>query len=718
MSTLFLKFEAIESRIASYSCPRGIPGRVHAVRLRRCFQNNSRRQSAAVGERLPAYERENGIEPVIETPGEEGDTNGGLRIAAGNGGKRPDEEDLTPRIRVVKTAKFPSAITRARMERRFGRGYGPQSQGDMFRPPLNESGNDEILEDLSVLYSALRTGNPHTVLKALSDQAKMVGFYNTRPFWISMPAATFSEVLRCIDPKHFVGRYQELHKEMSPRLAKQLGISEAIDLQAGYYKFCTVFLENIKSILEARHLEHPATLSDYKYLLQCARATGNRDLAEYTWRKLTSREEDGKATDVLPSLDADCYNSYLWTKCWNDTTNPLLRFRLRVIPENFAPRNWESLPPYTLKGHKVGGSGIRAQVALHFRSMVEAGISGNEETFCLMMVSNAREGEMSAVASILRRVWNIDLQQLLTLNDLELPSPKGYRRDSPFYPTGMLLYTIAHAFGINNQIPTALRLIDYISGQYSIPIPTNVWNELLAWTFVLSVKPKTRKRHGELVNTGKEIGQLPLEAVTSLWDTMVSKPYSVKPTLEMYNRLISNLHYRQRYGEMQIRMEEARRVLKDDIRNLSHKQAIFNATTRRPSPIHLAERRMRDLVFARLRVRRNRKYAERWVKLLITGGSRSLKYTDFWSDLSFPDIVRTWLLFLPEKLRYEIRSGEVSFMSGSKEERASRYFRKVNRSSHLESRWLRKRKANMFKLAASRRLLNVAGTRHEMKCVG
>jgi hypothetical protein len=211
------------------------------------------------------------------------------------------------------------------------------------------------------------------------------------------------------------------------------------------------------------------------------------------------------------------------------------------------------------------------------------------------------------------------------------------------------------------------------------------------------MRPHTRKRHGESVNTGKEIGQLPPEAVTSLWDTMVSKPYNVKPTLEMYDRLISNLHHRQRYGEMQIRMEEARRIFKDGIRKLSHIQGTFNATTRRPSPAHLAERRMRDLVLARLRVRRNRKYVERWVRLLIFHGGQSLKYSDGWSERALPNIFKNWALFLPEKLRYPIRSGEVFFKTGSKELRVTRYFRKMKRTYHLESRGLRRRKGMTFK---------------------
>jgi hypothetical protein len=378
--------------------------------------------------------------------------------------------------------------------------------------------------------------------------------------------------------------------------------------------------------------------------------------------------------------------------------NPLLRFRLRVISDNFGPRSWDT-PPYSLKGHAVGGriSSLKGQIAGLFREMVQAGVSGNEETFCLMMAALAREGDMPRVASILQRVWNIDVQRLMSSNESETLSAKSYLPDSPFYPSEMLLYTISHAYGINNQIPTALRLVDFVSSQYSIPISTNVWNELLQWTFVLSNKPKVLKRRGKVIDTGKEINQLPPEAVSNLWKAMISEPYNVKPTIEMYNRLIINLSRQERYGEMQIRMEEARRLLIEDVRRLSHLQALFNATTRRPSPMHLAEQRMRDLLFARLRVRLNRMYVKRWVRRLVYHGSNSLKYSDEWSAQNVPNIVKNWSLFVPSKVKYSIRSGVVSFRSGTEAMNQSRYLRRVQRSEKLEKRRLRVRKFKMFR---------------------
>jgi hypothetical protein len=106
---------------------------------------------------------------------------------------------------------------------------------------------------------------------------------------------------------------------------------------------------------------------------------------------------------------------------------------------------------------------------------------------------------------------------------------------------------------------------------------------------------------------------------------------------------------------------------------------------------------MRDLLFARLRVRRNRKYIQRWVKLVLHHGSNSLKYNDKWSAQNVPNIIKNWSLFLPKIIKYSIRSGVVNFYSGSNTRRKSRYMMKADRRERLEKRRLRLRKSKIFK---------------------
>jgi hypothetical protein len=657
MSAFLLKFEAIESRIASYSCPRGTSGRVHALRLRRCFQHNGRRHSAALGGQSYFHDQE------LQNDEQTASNYDNRSMETGAQDARVSETGYGSAGSEIP----PSVILRRRlrlMERHLSyrsiwlRKHVPalQSYGDVLPFAVEDNSPESTNPDTTALYSALRTGNPHTVLETILSQIKYIGYNDFSSSVLrTIPATTFSEVLRCMDPKHFVDRYAKLQTEISPAYAKVLSLPSIN--RAGYHTFCRRFLSQIRIIMEARRKVSPLGLQDYKFLLKCARAVGDPKGADAIWEEIMRR--DGKI--VVP--DAECYNHYLAAKCWVDVANPKLKQRLRVVPNNLEPRAWD-FPPHTLKGHQVGPKGLKAQVSGHFKRMVEAGVAGNEETFCLMITALAREGDLLGVESILMRVWNVDVEALLTMDEVELGPTRSLPRDSPFYPSAQLLHALAHAYGINNAIPTALRVVDYVSRQYSVPIPLKAWNELLEWTYVLSIQ-----RSGARLEDGANTGQLPPEAVANLWDTMVSEPYNVKPTMEMYDRLITNLTKRQRFREAQNRMQEARRLHKFSVLSLSRQQLVFHSTNPRQSQTTrsaVTEKRARDLAFTHLRVKRNRQYIRRWVRNLIHRGSTRLKYHEEWSTHQLPEVVQEWSLFLPSPVRYQVNSGEVRFWSESR----------------------------------------------------
>jgi hypothetical protein len=115
-------------------------------------------------------------------------------------------------------------------------------------------------------------------LKALIAYIKLGGFESTSALLESIPPTMFSEILHCIDPIYFITRYQNLYQEVSPARAYALGIMKLVD-EDGYYKFCTQFLHHAINILNRRSQHFPLSLLDYKYLLKCARATGNSSAA-------------------------------------------------------------------------------------------------------------------------------------------------------------------------------------------------------------------------------------------------------------------------------------------------------------------------------------------------------------------------------------------------------------------------------------------------------
>ncbi|KAI6708883.1 hypothetical protein PZA11_006252 [Diplocarpon coronariae] len=687
MKTLQFKLEAIESRIAS--CPRGVPSRVNALRLRR-FLSSSRQLSLASGQAQDLFEVAGGECAKSQGIGEP--VNGAVvEKAQVQGYKQPREQEI--KLEPAETWESSeykawrqdiSHYIRVQSRPKWRAKMGASGDALPVRPFDSHKAPPSIEEQEQALLSALRTQDPHAVMQiVLSLAALQKGVPSILG---SLSPASFSEVLRCIDPKHFIDRQMELYKTVGTRSMRLLGLSQQVRPE-DYNLFSGLFLSQIKDIMDARQRSWPLTLSDHKYMLRCARSIGHAEAAEEIWRSLTKpvhiwRDRVTKTVKRSTlSPDTECYNLYLDVKCWRDITHPDQRQRLRVIPDNLLPRHWDKVP-HTLGGHRAGPDrGIKGKVAKVFQQMVTAGIAGNEETFRLLIIAFAREGDMTGVEAILKRVWAIDVPTLMATND---PPPAiSYDPGSPFYPSRHFLFTLCHAYGINNNIPVALRLVDHVSRQYSIPVPIDAWEELLEWTFVLAKKKSTTNKRYDRervpLYTGREIGQLPPQAVSSLWQTMISEPYNVQPTLKMYNFYITNLAYRQRFGEMQKRMGEAREVLKKDVLALSRKNIALNTSMRHQAPKHIIEKQVRDYVLTLLRVGRNRQYVKRWVRLLLSQGTKQLWDSENWLFQTLPDIVRKWSLFLPDKIRYQVLTGELSFNGQVKEEHRRRAIRRAQR---------------------------------------
>ena len=666
MTASFLKFEAVGSRMASYSCPRGTTGRVNALRLRRYFHNISRsKQDSAIAEQSSfPYTQPLELSDQATVKIHRGEI-GGLVVADEHGGSL----DLTLRNVIQRKEDGARGVPlrshphRRKQLSRIGRiwgwkmGVGDRSslpnvgEQDVLPIPFPDGTRIKCSPNENSLYQALRIGDPYHILRELMNLIRFDGFNYYSKVLQTIPSNTFSEILRSIDPQHFVDRYGRFHEEISQSYAWVMGIPLAS--RSGYHRFAMIFLSQIHGIIKARQRDHPLSLSDYRYLLKCARATGNIKAAQEVWNSMTSISLSVPDLQVTP--DGECFKHYLATMTWSEPSSPFLKHRLRVITDNLEPRAWTK-PPYTLKGHRVGPDhGIKIHVSQIFRQMVHAGVPGDEETFCLMIMGFAREGDTNNVGLTLRRVWGVDVGALLAPDQSDVQPVKHYAPSSPFHPSAKLLHTISHAYSINNDLPTALRVVDYVSRQYKLNIPTPVWSELLEWAFILS----KRRYGGRVERDGTSIGQLPQTAVSNIWNTMTSPPYNIKPTMQMYDKFIISLIRRQCFGEAKTVMLEARRQHIQHVRDLSRHHVLMKTTLTGGHPV--SESRMRDLQFLRMRVLRNRAYIKRWVRLLITRASLSLKYNSNWSAHDLPELLKEWNLFVPRRVDYPIATGQVRF---------------------------------------------------------
>ncbi|MCJ1259142.1 hypothetical protein MMC24_006977 [Lignoscripta atroalba] len=389
--------------------------------------------------------------------------------------------------------------------------------------------HDSIIKAQGVVLEALQQENPQKLLSAYLLASK------DKDYVRSIPTTTFLEILQLLDPKHFVEPFKAAHRDLHAAQISYLrdGTKQLEDIFAEY-------VTSIRVLMQRRQdAGHRFGISEYRSLLKMTAAVGDGEAAWVLWNAMRS---DG----VEP--DTQCFNLYFGARCWSKAFDPAEREKLRVIPYHLASR----LPVKRgeqkkegFRGYTTGNRGLKNEVITHFDYMVKRGLTADVDTFIMLISAMAREGDLPGVQSILKRVWDIDVEALMEGDDQFMGHQNNLSRASPLYPTPALLFTIAHAFGSNNELPVALRVVDHVSRKYSIKINVETWAQLLEWTFVLS----TRRYKGRKVD-GAQIGQLPLRSVDSLWKTMISEPYNIQPTMPMYNRYVRNLWKRQMVDRM------------------------------------------------------------------------------------------------------------------------------------------------------------------------
>lgn len=365
------------------------------------------------------------------------------------------------------------------------------------------------LEDL------LEENNPDRILLGLVTSSIGDNFIATAD------DATFSRAICALDPDYFIVPYRTLFRYLKPSLESEPRFRMVKSLEERVNTFI-----NILDTLVTRREEQGYTISVdvYRHLLRCAAAAGIGSFARNVFSKAMPEN------NITPDLD--CYNYFMEALNWNEAFNRHERYRLRIIRHNIFRRSL-SARPVGFYGHGVATAtnrqnedSIRLEILGIFNDLVRQGLNGNEATFCNLMVAMGREGDLASVKSVLKSVWNIDVDALDKYDEEELESPTFYDDGSPLRPSGRLLSTVVHIFGTNNEVAVAGMLLDYISRNYNLDIPEVVWTNLLEWTFVLSIQHaswRLQRGYGE--------GRIARKAVESVYKVFHSEPYNVKPSI-------------------------------------------------------------------------------------------------------------------------------------------------------------------------------------------
>jgi hypothetical protein len=467
---------------------------------------------------------------------------------------------------------------------------------------------------------------------------------NNLDFIRSLPEFTFTEVLAHLQPKNNLGKAVMPYSRLSPAMVHQLHLPTAYDLIRGHLLYAVQILD------QRQRSGKTLSVVDYSMILGFARWTGLRDVADTFWKSM-------QADDIVPDLN--CYNNYLGAIVSNLRHDPDVRHTRRMTIFRTEARS-KPYPGPSYAAYRFGTGGVREDVMMLHREMLKLDIVPNEETFRLLILGVGREGDLDSVRELLRQVWSIDVDAIVDgLEEGYSEREPNISPTSPLYPTSFLIYAAAHVFGINNEIPTALRLVDHISQTYKVQVFDYVWHELLNCTFVLSA-PRQASRREQAI--------LPKGSVQKLWEVMRNEPYSVCPTIDMYDKLVKSLFHQQRTQDMWRYMREALPLYEEMRKKTRNLNKALQRALKTSQPVGTLQQKYDR---SRLDEKSSRLFLKRWVRLLLAS-ARSWRRVDgdlLWSTRLIPKIVLDWREFMPSNVWYDISAGRVSIVFRTNDEK-------------------------------------------------
>ncbi|KZZ94614.1 hypothetical protein AAP_01914 [Ascosphaera apis ARSEF 7405] len=372
------------------------------------------------------------------------------------------------------------------------------------------------------IYELFEEGKPDMVMHAfLGPEKYRKAVYN-------LPGASFAEAFRLLHPDFFIEPYKRVHRYFHPNVVSGKGFR---GMKAVFNDFERMLFQVIQLRQQAGHA---IGIAEFTHLLRCASAMGHAKMAEDVWIEMHTR-------GLTPTTE--CYNHLMSAKVWDQAYFDKEKFNVRVTEWNLRKRSFKPAN-VNYRGYKTGPDGLRDEIVALFNRMIAEGIPPDEETFIHVMIASARVGDMQNVKKILKGVWNVNVDVLVTHGeDPNRLSVRPFATSSPLHPTTKLFFAIAHIFGSNNDFPTALQLVDYLSRQYDIYIDRSTWQELLEWSFVLSLR-RFHDRADE-----NSVGLIPRATVKDIYQTMTTTPYNCTPNMVMINIMVKQSFIRNVFDE-------------------------------------------------------------------------------------------------------------------------------------------------------------------------
>lgn len=531
---------------------------------------------------------------------------------------------------------------------------------------------------LEALLAALRRGDTFELylclMSLVREHETETGSRAFTEVVASIPATTFSEILRNFDP-HKVSEEIDTAPgvNISYGVAQYTPLGELVNKWGVKILYVRILRRLLHIQLARRNAGLVPLMNDYLVLMRCAGATSNIRVAKDIWYSMS---HDRRSNIRHSEAYSDFIKArYLAEKIY--ANNDLSRFRLRPLDMHRSSLQVPGRARLRLQGltghitdrrkHRFGSNtherffDIPLTAVLRKRNPLlkldrAASLRGfkfaSEDLTCALMKVNARAGRMRAINSLLKSAWGIVFKRDKNTGAIAVEGGHTYPPDSPRAPTAALLDAIVHSYCCMGEVSLAVRLLDYVSQRFSIPVPDRVWSDLIEYTRVMGSKPAAK----EWAIAGFPHKGVRADQMLEVWSLCTQAPYSFQPGARDYYNLIKSLV---RKSQPMARPIAALRQIKPLYEGVvsACDRAWYELmqTTQQGVPNYDAYRRYRVLQARRSHMWFMFHYSTH----LILKGTRPGRIDDFSAVREVPKMVGEFSHFLPRRVRYHVATGDV-----------------------------------------------------------
>ena len=533
---------------------------------------------------------------------------------------------------------------------------------------------------LKALLSALRRGDTFNLYICLVNLVRghetEGGSAAFTKVMATIPSTTFSEILRNFDP-HKVAEGIDTAPDIN--ISYGLAVYTPLGELVNQWGIKTLYVRILRRLLHLQIARRKAGLvplmNDYVVLMRCAGASSNIRAAKDLWYAMPGDRRDG-------IRHSEAYSEFIKARYLAEkiyANNDLSRFRLRPLDMHRSSLKLRKKPVIRLKylmanirGRRTHRFGFnmherfydepltrvlrkRDPLAKLERTMVQRGVfNNNEEIVCAFLKVNGRTGRMVSNKALLMQNWGVSITRERTTGAISIEGGHTYPPDSPRKPTAALLDAIVHSYGSMGEITIAVRLLDYMSQRFSIPVPDHVWSDLIEYARIMQSKPgATEWAMVDFPHKGAKPDQ-----VLEIWNLCTQAPYSFRPGARDYYNLIKSLVRKRRSMLQPIEaLRQIKPLYENAVSACEHAWCELVQTTQQAVPNHASFRRYKFL-----QAERNHMwFMFHYSIYLILKGVHPGQIDDESAVRGIPKLIGDFAPFLPQKISYHIATGLVEF---------------------------------------------------------